>query len=124
MKIRELEKEVKYLKREKHRAIKIIEYLKQKLSEKMFHEQSMSRSSIYIETQFVDDPFDNLTYEAYFFFKRISLINFIKLTKQLLELGEKIGNVNRGFTKEEINKIPKKIFNKTEDPNIDKFYKK
>ena len=64
MKIRELEKEVKYLKREKHRAIKIIEYLKQKLSEKMFHEQSMSRSSIYIETQFVEDPFDNLSYEA------------------------------------------------------------
>lgn len=68
MKIRELEKEVKYLKREKHRAIKIIEYLKQKLSEKMFHEQSMSRSSIYIETQFVEDPFDSLTYEALFFF--------------------------------------------------------
>jgi len=73
---------MKYLKKESCRSLKIIEYLKQKLSEKMYHAQSDSRSSIYIETQFIEDPFENLTYEVYY----IILLN-LQITFYLAIIG-------------------------------------
>lgn len=42
------------------------------------------------------------------------------MLQQLLELGERIGNVSRGFSREDIKRIPKTTYEETEDKSGEK----